>query len=99
MMTLNMLLIMPMMLNHKYMDQILLLLLTGILTIQISALSNAIFALFQKAGDTMILEASHIIFHMKRLFEEQKKQLKEALQKSVYKVEYIQNILVKPILR
>ena len=88
-----------MMLSHKYMDQTSLLLLTEILTIQISALSNVIFALFQKAGGMMTSEASHIIFHMKRLFEEQKKQLKEVLQKSVCKVEYIQNILVKPILR
>jgi len=52
-MILNMLLIMPMMLNHKYMDQTSLLLLTGILTIQTSALSNVIFVLFLKAGDMM----------------------------------------------
>ena len=52
-MILNMSQIMPMMLNHKYMDQISLLLLIEILTTQTYALSNVIFVLFPKAGVMM----------------------------------------------
>ena len=52
-MILNMSQIMPMMLNHKYMDQISLLLLIEILTTQTYALSNVIFVPFPKAGVMM----------------------------------------------